>query len=344
MGSTPVTSGARASRFDAVGEAIAIGERGGVPVEIYHLKAAYEPGWGTLMKAAGALVDSARARGVDVAADLYPYTAGGTGLEATIPSWAFDGGIDSLRARLTDPATRARLKREVETGSPGWWNIIEASGGWDAVVLANARNPDNERFTGKTIAAIAAELGKDPRDTAWDLVLQGSGRVTAIYHMMSEPDVRTALNFPGPQHRERRGRRARSWQGRPAGLRTAGATVPSQGDRQVRPGGWRDHALGGDSEDERLGRPPSDAARRAGFPGGLLADIVFDYETIQDRATYQSPVEFPAGIDYVIVNGTIVADHGKHTGARPGKVLYGPGKAASVAHPARKPARREGCA
>jgi len=316
--------------LDAVGEAIAIGERGGVPVEIYHLKAAYEPGWGTLMKAAGALVDSARARGVDVAADLYPYTAGGTGLEATIPSWAFDGGVDSLRARLNDPATRARLKGEVETGSPGWWNIIEASGGWDAVVLANARNPENNRFNGKTIAAIAAELGKDPRDTAWDLVLQGSGRVTAIYHMMSEPDVRTALNFPWTSIGSDAGAALEPGKVDLLGLphpRSYG-TFPRVIAKYVR----EDGAISLSEAIRKMSGWPATRMRLAerGFlRAGFWADIViFDYATIQDRATYESPVAFPAGIDYVIVNGAIVADHGKHTGAKPGKVLYGPGKTA----------------
>ena len=120
----------------AINEAIAIGERARLPVEIFHLKVAHRPGWGILMDSVGHTVEAARAgRGVDVAADLYVYTAGGTGLEATIPSWAQEGGTDSLKARLANPAIRARLKREAGTGSPGWWNIIEVAGGWDGIVL-----------------------------------------------------------------------------------------------------------------------------------------------------------------------------------------------------------------
>src|SRR5690606_10667985 len=141
---------------------------------------------------AGKAIEEARARGVDVAADQYPYTAGGTGLEATIPSWAFEGGFDSLRARLRNPEIRARLKRELVTGSPGWWNILEASGSWDGIILASARNPENEKYHGMSITEIAKQLDKDPVDTAWDLVLAGSGRVMAIYHMMSEDDIKTA--------------------------------------------------------------------------------------------------------------------------------------------------------
>ena len=139
----------------AVREAIAVGEGAGMPVEIFHYKGAYEPGWGRIVQEAAVEIEAARARGVDVAADLYPYTAGGTGLEATIPSWAFDGGMDSVRARIARPEVRARMKEELVTGYPGWWNIVEAAGGWDGVVLVNARNPDNARFEGMSLTEIA---------------------------------------------------------------------------------------------------------------------------------------------------------------------------------------------
>ena len=180
----------------AVKEAIEIGEKGGLPVEVFHLKAAYQPGWGRLMREAGEAIEAARARGVDVAADIYLYTAGGTGLEAVIPSWAFDGGVPKLVERLNDPEIRARLKREIVEGSPGWWNIVEASGGWENIVLVNARNGQNARFEGMNLAEIAKELNKEPADAAFDLVLQGEGRVLALYHMMSEDDVVAALGFP----------------------------------------------------------------------------------------------------------------------------------------------------
>src|SRR5258706_3736330 len=180
----------------SIDEAITIGEQAGLPVEIFHLKAAYKPGWGALMRDIGKHVEQARRRGVDVAADLYVYTAGGTGLEATIPSWAHEGGRQKLLERLADPKIRARLKKEIKTGWPGWWNIIEAAGGWNGVVLANARNAQNQKFIGKSLTEIAKEWHKDPADAAFDLVAQGDGRVTAIYHMMSEQDVETALRFP----------------------------------------------------------------------------------------------------------------------------------------------------
>src|SRR5260221_573664 len=168
-----------------------------MPVEIFHLKVGYKPGWGILMDSVRVAVDAARVRGVDVAADMYVYTAGGTGLESTIPTWAAEGGIDSLKSRLANPDIRARLKREQQTGSPGWWNVIEASAGWGNIVLGNARNPANDKYNGKSISEIARAMGKDPADAAFDIVPQGQGgRVMAIYHMMGEQDIETALRFP----------------------------------------------------------------------------------------------------------------------------------------------------
>ncbi|MGH7447921.1 MAG: N-acyl-D-amino-acid deacylase family protein, partial [Longimicrobiales bacterium] len=312
--------------LEAIGEAIEIGERAGLPVEIFHLKAAYQPGWGTLMTRAGALVDSARARGVEVAADLYPYTAGGTGLEATIPAWAHEGGRDSLRARLSRPETRARLKRELMTGSPGWWNIVEAAGGWDGVVLVNARSDANARFEGRTITAIARELGKQPADAAWDLVAAGRGRVMAIYHMMSEPDIETALRFP--------------WVS--IGSDAGAALVPGSADvlglPHPRSYGTFPRVIKRYVKERAVLSLPEAIRMMTSWPAtrmrlddrgvirrGMWADVViFDLERIDDRATYDEPVLFPEGIEYVLVNGRIVIEHGEHTGVRPGQVLYGP--------------------
>jgi N-acyl-D-aspartate/D-glutamate deacylase len=314
--------------LDAVGEAIAIGERAGLPVEIFHLKAAYQPGWGTLMKQAGALVDSARARGVDVAADLYPYTAGGTGLEATIPAWAHEGGRDSLRARLARPETRAQLKRELVTGSPGWWNIVEAAGGWDGVVLVNARNEANAVHEGRTLAQIARATGKDPADAAWDLVAEGEGRVMAIYHMMSEPDVETALRFPWVSIGSDAGAALDPGSADVLGLphpRSYG-TFPRVIARYVKERG----VLTLPEAIRKMTSWPATRMRlddRGVIREGLWADVVvFDLDRLADLATYDAPTLYPEGIDYVLVNGTIVIDHGRHTGARPGRVLYGPGR------------------
>jgi N-acyl-D-aspartate/D-glutamate deacylase len=312
----------------SINEAIEIGEKGGLPVEIFHLKAAHKPGWGVLMRDAGKVIQQARDRGVDVAADLYPYTAGGTGLESTVPSWAHEGGPQKLRERLADPEVRKRLKKELKTGSDGWWNIVEAAGGWDGIVLANARNPENARFVGKSLTQIAREWKKEPPDAAWDLVSQGQGRVMAIFHMMSEQDVETALRFPWTSIGSDAG--AALSAGRPDELglphpRSYG-TFPRVIARFVR----EKKILSLEEAIRKMTSWPATRMRlvdRGLVREGLWADVViFDFDKIQDKATYEAPVAYPDGIHYVLVNGQIVIDRGKHTGLRPGRVLYGPGK------------------
>ena len=311
----------------SVQEAIAIGERAGMPVEIFHLKVAHQPSWGILMDSVRLVVDAARARGVDVAADMYVYTAGGTGLSSVIPSWAMEGGNDSLRARLADSATRARLKREQQTGSPGWWNIIESSGGWSNIVLANAQNPANAKYVGRNIADIAREMGKDPADAAFDLVLQGSGRVMAIYHMMSEKDIETALRFPWISIGSDAGAIAAAGAGDALGLphpRSFGnaARVIAKYVKERR-------VLTLEDAVRKMTSWPATRmrlAQRGSIEQGNWADVtIFDLDALDDRATYERPMENPAGIEWVIVNGVVTIERGKHTGAKAGRVLYGPG-------------------
>ena len=318
-----------AGLVSAVREAIEVGERAGMPVEIFHYKGAYEPGWGRIIKEAAVEIEAARARGVDVAADMYPYTAGGTGLEATIPSWAAEGGRDSLRARIARPEVRDRLKREIETGSEGWWNIIEASGGWDGIVLVNARNEENAHLDGMTIADIAEATGTDPADAAWDLVAEGQGRVMAIFHMMSEEDLQWALQRPWTSIGSDAG--AALTPGVVDGLglphpRSYG-TFPRILSRYVRETG----TLTLEEAIRKMTSWPATRmglARRGMLREGAWADItIFDLDVISDRATYEEPVLFPVGIEYVLVNGVVVIENGgTHTGARPGHVLYGPGR------------------
>ena len=314
----------------SVREVIEISERAGLPGEVFHLKVAYKPGWGVLMDSVRHAIETARARGVDVAADMYVYTAGGTGLEATVPSWAFEGGADSLRARLSRPETRARLKQELQTGSPGWWNIIEAAGGWDGVVLANARNPNYAKYQGRSLTDIAREMGKEPADAAWDLVLEGGGRVTAIYHMMSEGDIETALKFP--------------WTSIGS---DAGAALTMQGGDDIglpHPRAYGNHVRvisryvkerGTLTVEQAVRKMTSWPATRFRLPNrgsivaGNWADVtIFNLETLNDQATYQSPLKTPTGIEYVIVNGAVTIDRGQHTNAKAGHVLYGPGRTA----------------
>ena len=310
----------------SIEEAITIGERGGVPVEVFHLKAAYQPGWGKLMLEAGQKIEQARARGLDVAADIYLYTAGGTGLDSVIPSWAFEGGREKLLERLKDPNIRTRLKQEIKTGSPGWWNIVEAAGGWDNVVLSFAANKENARFEGKNLTQIAKELGKDPADAAFDLVSQGSGgRVSAIYHMMSEQDVETALKYPWTSIGSDASAALDPHAIGPAHPRANG-NFPRLIARYVR----ERKVI---TLSEAIRKMTSWPATRMRIPNrgmikeGNWADVtIFDLDKIQDRATFEQPTLGSDGIDFVLVNGQLVWEQGKHTGARPGHVLYGPGR------------------
>ena len=313
---------------EAITEAITIGEKGGLPVEIYHLKAAYQPGWGTLMRQAGETIEKARSRGVDVAADMYLYTAGGTSLSAVVPSLAADGGRDKLMERLKDPATRTRLKNEIKTGSPGWWNIVEAAGGWKQVVLASSANPEHKRFENKNIEQIAKEWNKDPADAAFDLILESNGRAGALYFLMTESDIETAIKYPWVSFGSDSAASAQLMDpntvgsGHPRGY----GNFPRVIAEYVR----KKKLITLPEAIRKLTSWPATRLRidsRGLIKEGFWADVViFDFENIQDGATYEYPFRPPTGIDCVLVNGQVVTEKGKHTGARPGKVIYGPGR------------------
>jgi N-acyl-D-aspartate/D-glutamate deacylase len=214
------------------------------------------------------------------------------------------------------------------SGSPGWWNIIEAAGGWDGIVLVNARNKENARFEGKSLTRIAKEWNKSPADAAFDLVAQGEGRVLALYYMMSEKDIATALKFPWTSIGSDAAAALK-----PGGVDVLGLPHPrSYGNfprliaRYVR----EQHVLTLEEAIRKMTSWPATRMRlgsRGLIKEGCWADVViFDYDKIRDRATYEEPLLYPEGIDYVLVNGEVVIDQGKHTGARPGRVLHGPGR------------------
>jgi len=309
----------------AVDELIQISEQGHLPAEIFHLKVAYQPDWSKSMALIGEHVAAARARGDEIAGDLYVYTAGGTGLEATIPSWAFDGGDAALKKRLADPAIRERLKHDQQTGSPGWWNIIEAAGGWDGIVLVDAANPANRKYEGKSMTVIAKEMGKSPADAAFDLVEQGQSRVLAVYHMMSEADVETALKFNWTAIGSDSG--ASEVAGQPADLNhpRAYGNFPRVIAHYVR----ETHTLTLEDAIRKMTSWPATRLRfsdRGVIREGARADVtIFDYDKIQDTSTYEHPVSYPEGIPYVLVNGVVVIDHAAHTGVKPGDIIYGQG-------------------
>jgi N-acyl-D-amino-acid deacylase len=319
-----------ADLLKAITESIEICERAAIQVEIFHFKAAWRPGWGKLVPQAGALIDQARNRGDNIAADMYVYVAGGTGLDITVPNWVFEDGQEKALQRLRDPSVRARLKKEVAAGSlSGWSNLVAAAGGWQGVVLANAYNEQYDRFRYRSLADIGHELGRDPADVAWDIVVGAPAekRPMALYFMMDEHDIETALRFPWMSIGSDAGAAAEVGQMDVLGLphpRSYG-NFPRVIAEYVR----KRHVLSLADAVRKMTSWPATRMRvfdRGALRAGLWADItVFNYERIQDNATYEKPMALPSGIDYVLVNGQLVVDHGKHTGATPGKVLRGPG-------------------
>ena len=318
-----------AKLLEAVSEAIRIGEESGAGVEIFHLKAAYYPNWGRDMKKALELIAAARDRGVNVAADLYPYIAGGTGLEVTVPNWVFADGIEKALEKLKDPEIRTRIKKELKAGAqPGWTNLLYASGGWKNVVLANSHLEDYEKFHGQNFEDIGKELDRDPADIAWDIMLAAyPKRAMGLYFMMSEDDVRLALQSPFTSIGSDAASALKEGDLDALGLphpRSYG-TFPKIIAHYVRDEGVL-------SLPEAIRKMTSWPASRMGLNDrgvlreGLAADVViFDLDTIDDVASWEKPTGKPTGIDYVVVNGQLVLDAGRHTGATPGQVLRGPG-------------------
>lgn len=312
----------------AIEEAIEIGEKGGVKVEIFHLKAAYAPEWGKLMPQALATINAARDRGVDVAADLYPYTAGGTGLEIIAPSWVWADGLEKGIERVRDPKVRERMKNEVAAGSmPGWSNLVHASGGFQNVRLANSFSEKYRRFHGKTLAEIGAELNLDPADAAWDIALEGlPNRAVALYFMISEEDVQLALRQPWVSIGSDAAAAVNYGSDGAIGLPhpRAYGTFPRILAEYVK----RRHVL---TLEDAVRKMTSWPAQRMGLSDrglireGMRADIVlFDLDTLDDVASWDAPAGAPTGIETVIVNGVVSFEGGKHTGARAGSALRHP--------------------
>ncbi len=321
--------------LDAIQEMITVGETAGIPVEIFHIKNAFEPNWGTAAQKAIALIEKARARGVEIAADQYPYIAGGTGIEATVPTWVFQHGMEEALRILRDPAMRGQLKAEVL--SPDSDRLVIAAGSWKGVVLANPQVPEYQQYVGMNFEEIGRALGKDPADAAWDMMLEAlPERAYAFYYLMSEDDVRTFMRQPWVSIGSDAG--AAEVLGQVDGLglphpRSYG-TFPRIIAKYVREEGVL-------TLEDAIRKMTSWPARRMKLEGrGLLAPgywadvVIFDYDSIQDNATWEQAMQLPSGISHVLVNGVVVAENGQHTGQRPGKVLYGPGTRRVDAAPA----------
>ena len=315
---------------DGIEEAIAIGERAKIPVHIFHVKVTGQKNFGR-MKEVIELVEAARARGVRVTADQYPYVASSTSLTATIPQWAQDGGTDKLVARLKSPQDRARIRAAMEDTNPDWESRYQSAGTWQNVQLAaigrtrgsaTAGESPNRKYEGMRVAEAAQQAGKDPFDFVFDLLIEERGSVACVYFIIDEADLELAMKQPwvavgsdgsslaidGP---------LRAGVPHPRNF----GTFPRVLGRYVR----ERKVISLEEAIRKMTTLPASIlglSDRGAIKAGQWADLVlFDQNTVADRATFEDPFQYPVGIDTVLVNGTVVLDEGKHTNARPGKVL-----------------------
>ncbi|MDP4745017.1 MAG: amidohydrolase family protein [Porticoccaceae bacterium] len=330
--------------IEGINEFIEICEKAGVRGELFHIKNAYAPNWGKAVHIAIDTINAARARGVDVAADQYPYVAGGTGLDATLPKWIFANGLDKALVEIMKPEVRVKMKQEIM--DPASDSLVVASGGWKGVVLANSHLDEYRKFHNMNFEDIGAALGRDPADVSWDIFVKaaslrvGSGnnsrgpenmggkRAMALFFMMTEHDVQTFMKQP--------------WVaiGSDAGAASELGAIDILGLPHPRSYGTFARIIAKYHKETGI-LTLADAVRkmtswpaarmrlkdRGTIQEGLWADaVIFDLETIKDNATWNNPVSTPNGISHVLVNGTLTIENGVHTGARSGKVLYGGGK------------------
>lgn len=312
--------------IESLDEVFAIAERATIPAEVWHLKTAYKANWGRMPEVLTRF-EAARARGLDVTANQYPYTRASNGLDACLPLWVREGGLEKMLARLNDRAQRERIKKDMEEPAPSTWeNQWYGSGGGDGVMLASVLNPELRKYEGMTLTQIGKQLGKDPRDVVMDFVIADRGESSVIISIMREDDVRAALKHPlvgvgtDSPARAEDGPLSES-KGHPR----AWGSFPRILGKYVRD----EHLL---TLEEAIRKMTSRAAARVHLNDrgilrpGLAADItVFDPATVHDVSTFENPNHYSVGVKYVVVNGRIVLNDGKLTEERPGRALRGPG-------------------
>ena len=306
--------------IDSVNEAMEIGRASGCPVLISHHKAAGKRNWG-LVKKTTQMMDEYRKDAGRIYCDVYPYTAGSTGLGSLIPSWAHDGGTEKLLGRLRDPATRDLLKEQMESGCPGWEQLTQA--GYENIYLTSVQSDPNQGVIGKNVATIAAARGDaDPRDTVMELLLEENGSIGMVLFSMCEDDVATVIRYPY------------SAIGSDASALAPAGPV-SRGKPHPRAYGTWPRVLGKYSREEKVISLEEAVRKMTSLPAeitglsdrglvapGKMADLViFDPNTVIDKATFENPHVFPVGIDWVIVNGVPVVEEGVQNDALPGRVL-----------------------
>jgi N-acyl-D-amino-acid deacylase len=312
--------------IEGVQETMRIGREAGLPVEIYHLKASGEANW-PKMDQVIKMIENARRQGVKISANMYTYPAGGTGLDAAMPPWVWDGGRDAGYKRLQDPATRKKIAEAIRTPTNEWENLYLLAGSPERILLASFRSEKLKPLSGKTLGEVARMRNEDPIESIMNLVLEDRSRIGTIYFLMSEDNIKKQIRQP--------------W----VSFGSDAASIAPEGNvlkSAAHPRAYGNFArlLGKYVREEKVISLTEAVRRLSGLPATnlgldhrgflkpeMFADVVvFDPLTIADRATFENPHQLAVGVKHVFVNGVQVLKDGESTGARPGKALWGPGK------------------
>jgi len=311
--------------LESIDELMRIANEADIRAEIYHLKMSGKENWSKYDDVVKK-IDSARAAGLQITTDMYNYTAGATGLDASMPPWVQEGGYDAWSERLQNPDIRKRVLKEMTTPTDEWENLMYAAGTADNLLLVGFENDSLRHYTGKTLAEVAKIHGKSPEETAMDLVIADGSRVGTVYFLMSEDNVKKQIALPYMSFNSDSGSLA------PEGIFLNSNPHP-------RAYGNFSRLLGKYVRDEKVisleeavrkltSLPASNLKikKRGSLKEGYFADLaIFNPETIQDHATFAKPHQYATGMVHVFVNGKQVLKDGEHTGATPGQVVRGPG-------------------
>ena len=312
--------------LEALDELIRISREAGIPAEVYHIKAAGQQNWSKIDKLLSR-IEAARKKGLRIAANMYTYTAAGTGLDACLPPWTEDGGYPALFKRLRNPATRAKIAAQVKTPTDEWENLYLAAGSPDHILLAGFKSDKLKPLTGKSLAEVAKMRRQDPVETIMELIAEDESRIDTIYFLMSEENIKKEIKKPWISFGSDEASQA------PEGVFLKSNPHPRAYGNFAR-------VLGKYVRDEKV-IPLKEAIHKlSGLPAtnlgldhrgfikeGMSADVVvFDLATIADRASFEKPHQYAVGMKHVFVNGVQVLKDGEHTGAKPGRALWGPGK------------------
>ena len=311
--------------LESVDELLTIADQSGIRAEIYHLKQSGKKNWYKLDQVIQK-IDSARAKGLEITTDMYTYIAGATGLDASMPPWVQEGGLDQWIARLKDPVIRKKVIKEMKADTDQWENLMRAAESSDKLILVGFKNDSLKYLTGKTLTKVAKMRGKSPEETAIDLVIQDGSRVGTVYFLMTEENIKKQIKLPYMSFGSDAGSMS------PEGVFSKSSTHPRAFGNFARLLGKYVREENVISLEEAIykltGLPASNLKiqKRGQLKNGYFADVVvFDPKEINDHATFENPMQYATGVEHVWVNGTHVLENGNHTGAYGGRFVKGPG-------------------